>query len=189
MIGWGSLIWDLDDLAPKVRGSWAMSDGPALPLEFSRISPKRLMGLVVIVDHTHGAACPTHWIASARASIDAVTDDLAARERTTPDFIGSVCRDSGLERGPAPVTAAVRDWCASKGLRGAVWTDLPANFSDHTGAPYSLDAAHSYLRGLEGDSQRESVRYIENAPATTDTPLRRSLATAQWWQERARRHL
>ena len=50
VIGWGSLIWDLEILEPHVRLPWAMGGGPRMPMEFSRISPKRLMGLVVVLD-------------------------------------------------------------------------------------------------------------------------------------------
>jgi hypothetical protein len=39
-----------------------------------------------------------------------------------------------------------------------------------------------YLRGLEGESLAAAVEYINRAPATTDTPLRRALAVDPWWQ-------
>ena len=32
VIGFGSLLWDLDDLARKVSGKWKMYAGPVLPL-------------------------------------------------------------------------------------------------------------------------------------------------------------
>ncbi|SVC10487.1 uncharacterized protein METZ01_LOCUS263341, partial [marine metagenome] len=35
IIGWGSLLWDLDNLTPFVQGDWAINAGPRLPLEFS----------------------------------------------------------------------------------------------------------------------------------------------------------
>ena len=34
ILGWGSLLWDLDDLSPHVRGPWRVCAGPALPMEF-----------------------------------------------------------------------------------------------------------------------------------------------------------
>jgi hypothetical protein len=43
------------------------------------------------------------------------------------------------------------------------------------------------LRCLTGDSLDEAVRYIENAPAATDTPLRRALSADDWWRAEARR--
>ena len=185
ILGWGSLLWDLDDLAAKVRGAWAIRGGPRLPLEFSRISPKRLMSLVVVIDPDSGAPCPTHAIASIRDDVHAAAEDLRARERApAPDFIGAVCRASGFRRAGDPAIAeAVARWCAATGARGAVWTDLPRNFEAETGAPFSVAAGLAYLRGLEGASAAEARRYINGAPRETDTPLRRALAAQDWWRE------
>ena len=188
ILGWGSLIWDLDNLAPHVRGGWAMGAGPVLPMEFTRISPKRKMALVVCLDAVHGGGCATHAIASAKGGIAAVVSDLARRERAPEGHIGAVCLASGHASGAsARVVDEVRRWCLGEGWTGAVWTDLPSNFADHLGEVFSVPRARSYLRTLTGDSLDEAVRYIENAPAATDTPLRRALAGDAWWRGEARR--
>lgn len=181
ILGWGSLLWDLDNLTPHVRGGWARAAGPRLPLEFSRVSPKRKMGLAVIVDIEHGADCPVSLIESAKREVEGAVADLAARERAPLDRIGFVDRASGRSAAHAAVADRVGAWCQSEGWDGAVWTDLPANFHDHTGEAFSLDRAAAYLRGLAGDSLAEAHRYIENAPAETDTPLRRRLRDDPWW--------
>lgn len=187
VIGWGSLLWDLENLAPSVEGGWRIGAGPRLPLEFSRISPKRKMGLAVCLDPEHGTACPTHWIGSHRGTIDAVVDDLARRERAVPGQIGAVCLESGLARGRLdPVVRLVGDWCGTHGLRGAVWTDLNSNFAEHRG-PFSVPAAIAYLESLTAESRDEAVRYIENAPPETDTALRRALGRRDWWRREAAR--
>ncbi|MEM8597347.1 MAG: hypothetical protein AAGF76_12885, partial [Pseudomonadota bacterium] len=62
IIGWGSLLWDMDGLEPYVSGAWMLRAGPRLPLEFSRVSPKRLMGLAVCIDPVEGTPCPTHAV-------------------------------------------------------------------------------------------------------------------------------
>ncbi|MDP6530786.1 MAG: hypothetical protein QF375_02760, partial [Arenicellales bacterium] len=54
IIGYGSLIWDLDNLAPYVEGEWDMYQGPHLPLEFSLISKKRKRALALAIDHVDG---------------------------------------------------------------------------------------------------------------------------------------
>ena len=184
VLGWGSLLWDLDDLAPKVDGPWAVGAGPRLPLEFSRISPKRKMSLVVVIDPDHGAPCPTHAIASRRSDIHAAAEDLQARERAKDvGFIGAVCRATGFARASAPeVAAAARAWCEATGAAGAVWTDLPRNFEAETGAPFSVDAGLAYLRGLRGESAAEARRYIDGAPRETVTPLRSRLSREPWWR-------
>jgi len=188
ILGWGSLLWDLDTLAPHVAGGWAVGAGPALPMEFSRVSPKRRLGLVVCLDAADGVGCTTHAIASVRGEIGAVVTDLARRERAPEALIGAVCLATGHAHGASPdVVEGVRNWCAAEGWAGAVWTDLAPNFADHLGDAFSIPRALAYLRTLAGDSLDEAVRYIENAPAATDTPLRRALALDDWWQAEARR--
>ena len=187
ILGWGSLLWDLADLAPRVRCGWQRGAGPALPLEFSRVSPKRRHALVVVIDPRAGAPCPTHAIASRRDSVDRAAADLAARERCRLSRVGAVCLDTGLTRASDPgVAETVARWCRAGGWRGAVWTDLDANFEAVTGRPFSVATGRAYLRELSGRSRAEAVRYITEAPAETDTPLRRALAAEPWWLALAR---
>ncbi len=182
ILGYGSLIWDLDDLAPKVRGAWRMGAGPSLPLEFSRISPKRKLSLVVVIDTDAGDPCPTHVIDSARDSVAEAVTDLAARERTTPENIGWVdCRAGTAHSNRGGVTERVRDWCAGQGVDGAVWTDLDGNFEQVTGTPFTVERGIVYLKTLEGDSLAAAREYIDGAPVGTDTPLRRALRSHPWW--------
>ncbi|MGM0584359.1 MAG: hypothetical protein ACQEUZ_06895 [Pseudomonadota bacterium] len=187
ILGWGSLIWDLDNLAPHVSGDWVLRAGPALPLEFSRVSPKRKLGLVVCIDPELGAACPTHAIASVRRMVAEAREDLARRERAPLDMIGVWCAGTGLSHGRA--APQVAEWCAAVGARGAVWTDLRPNFEEHAGAPFSLDRGEEWLRALPEESLDEAVRYIELAPPETDTPMRRHLSTRPWWRAEAARRL
>ncbi|MFV0473859.1 MAG: hypothetical protein ACK5MQ_06585 [Pikeienuella sp.] len=184
VIGWGSLLWDLDDLAPKVEPPWLMRAGPALPFEFSRISPKRKMGLALCLDPEHGAECPTHAIRSVRADIHAAAADLRARERAADiGMIGAFCARTGFRRARLPAVGALfADWCAKTGAAGVVWTDLENNFKEMSGRDFSLTAAKDWLRGLNGDSLDEAVRYIENAPEATATPLRAALGAEGWWR-------
>lgn len=184
ILGWGSLIWDLDDLAPHVTLPWHMVGGPRLPMEFSRISPKRRRSLVVVLDPCDGVDCPTHAIRSIRDDIHTAAEDLRRRERAgSIDQIGALCTETGFARSTMPaITRRVADWCAATGARGAVWTDLPRNFLAETGTPFTLEAGLAYLRGLTGDSLAEARRYIDSAPAQTDTPLRRRLRDDPWWR-------
>ena len=187
ILGWGSLIWDLDDLAPHVAGAWARGAGPRLPMEFSRISPKRAMGLVVCLDAAHGVPCPTHAIASRRDALAPAVADLARRERAPEAMIGGVCRATGARRGRPEIARAVLDWCAAAHWRGAVWTDLRPNFAERTGTPFGLARAVAYLKELPEANLAHAVRYVEKAPAETDTPLRRTLRADPWWRARAAR--
>ena len=187
ILGWGSLIWDLDNLAPHVEGEWRMADGPHLPMEFTRISPKRKLGLAVCIDPNHGVPCPTHAIRSTKSSLPEVRADLAARERAPVEEIGAVCRITRQAHGRTEISEVVLEWCVKSGLQGAVWTDLLSNYSERRGAVFSVSDAITYLRTLDGESLDEAVRYIENAPAWTDTPLRRALSRDPWWRAEAAR--
>jgi hypothetical protein len=186
VLGWGSLIWDLDTLAQHVRLPWAMQAGPRLPMEFSRVSAKRRMGLVVCLDPA-GEPCPTHVIASTRSNLADAIDDLAHRERAPRHRIGGVCHVTGAAQGREAIAAVVLDWCRSAGWAGAVWTDLLPNYAELRGEAFTIDRGIAYLRTLAGESLDEAVRYIENAPLATDTALRRRLAADPWWRAEAAR--
>ena len=129
ILGWGSLIWDIDNLASKVTGDWRMAAGPRLPIEFSRISKKRRGGLTLVIDAGHGAEIPTHAIAHVGSDLAEARTDLALRERAPEQYIGWAGRDSVWDAAD-PAAGAVRDWVRREGLGGAVWTALPGNFEE-----------------------------------------------------------
>jgi len=183
IIGYGSLIWDLDDLETHVAGPWHRGAGPHLPVEFSRISPKRLQALVLVVDDAAEAPSPTSVIASVRTHLDDAVTDLARRERCPPEKLGFAAKGGRHRVGrSAPAMAAVEAWLANSLYDAAVWTELDGNFTHITGEAFSLVAAEAYLRMLTGDSLAEAWRYIEFAPEETNTPLRRHMRAQDWWR-------
>ena len=109
---------------------------------------------------------------------------LKLRHEVVVAVLGGRCGGARL----APVGEAVRAWVEATGAAGAVWTDLEPNFAEVRGEPFSIPRAVAYLQGLTGESREEAVRYIDCAPASTDTPLRRALAGATWWRDAAARH-
>lgn len=181
VLGWGSLIWDLGELAPHVRLPWQMGAGPALPMEFCRVSAKRANGLVVCLDAEHGVPCPTHALRSRRRSLGAAVADLARRERAPKSRIGGVCLATGAVQGRADIAERIALWCEAEGWLGAVWTDLRGNFEETAGTRFSVERGVAYLKDLPGPSLDEAVRYIALAPETTATPLREALAGDPWW--------
>ena len=183
IIGYGSLIWDLDNLEPHVAGPWQRGAGPRLPVEFSRISPKRKRALVLVVDETTQTPSPTSVIASARAHLDDAVADLARREQCRPERLGMATRGGKPALSHLPLAlAAVEAWLGSSPYDAALWTELDGNFAAQTGTAFSLVAAELYLRALTGDSLAEAWRYLEFAPAETDTPLRRHMRAQDWWR-------
>lgn len=187
IIGWGSLIWELENLVPHVQGMWQMRAGPELPLEFSRVSPKRKKALAVCIDPMDGVPCYTSVIASKRQTIAEARTDLARRERASDGFIGAFDASSGQSWGRPQVAFRIANWCRATGWRGAVWTDLHPTFTAATGLVFSAQAGADYLRTLDEEGLAEAVRYIERAPALTNTRLRRHLRDDPWWQEQVAR--
>ena len=181
IIGYGSLIWDLDDLAPKVAGDWQMGTGPAMSVEFSRVSPKRKHALALVIEDGIDDFSATSFIDSKRSRLDEAKDDLAARERTHLGHIGWATRSGDANSCNDGVAASAVAWLDETGHDAAVWTDLNGNFHDHTGEPFSHHRALAYLQNLAHDSLLEAWRYITYAPAQTNTPFRRFLAQQPWW--------
>ena len=181
IIGYGSLIWDLDDLAPKVTGDWQLGAGPGMPVEFARVSQKRKQGLVLVIEDALDHACPTSVIDSRRTRLADAVEDLAARERTHTGHIGWATQAGDVVSRFGGLAETVVRWLGDTGYEAAVWTDLDGNFKEHTGLAFSHDAGVYYLRQLKGASLGEAWRYITYAPTVTDTPFRRHLTCDPWW--------
>ena len=182
VIGFGSLLWDLDNLASKVSGKWKMYQGPVLPLEFSLVSRKRHLALALVIDYLDGAPCPTCVIDSIRSDISASVIDLAERERMVPSNIGFIDRSSGQSHSHRKETQqTLWHWIKNSDYDGAVWTDGERNFEDLTGKRFSLQTAQDHLWSLRGVSLEEARRYIREAPSRVETPLRKALDGSPWW--------
>jgi hypothetical protein len=182
ILAYGSLVWDEECLAPHIHGGWRLGEGPRLPVEFCRISPKRKRALVLTIDPEQGHEVATSYTLSRRDDVAEAVADLAARERCDARFIG-ICHRQ--RRGPtpdSPLHARIHAWLQRhQGIDAAIWAALPVNFHAETGRPFSHETAVAYLQTLTGDALKEAWRYITFAPAETDTPLRRFLARHHWW--------
>jgi hypothetical protein len=176
IIGWGSLIWDPREL-PR-EGTW-IQPGPLLPIEFSRVSSDARLTLVI--DPSHGEKLPTRYVGSPRSDISDAIADLKDREGTATRHIGFVDLTHDKSRAAVDIIAkGIREWAATAGIDGVVWTDLPSNFDEETGLAFSLEVAERYLRGLPKTAAEKARKYINNAPSEVNTPLRRHLSAAGW---------
>ena len=176
ILGWGSLIWDPREL-PR-EGVW-QEQGPTLPIEFSRVS--RDGRLTLVIDPEHGQVAPTLFVLSPRADLDDAIADLRAREGTNSDNIGflNLERNSHHSRVPQ-IVPNLRTWTREHNFGGLVWTDLAPNFQSEFGRAFAIDFAEQYLRGLPQGVAGQARRYIVNAPAVIETPLRRRLRESGW---------
>jgi len=182
IIAYGSLIWDEECLAPHISGGWRRGAGPRLPVEFCRISPKRKGALVLAICEGAPGSVPTSVTESRRAALADAAADLARRERAPVEAIG-MADGRRAENCPEAIGRIVNDWLAGQGrFRAAVWANLPENFAEETGAPFSHRRGLAWLRGLSDESLAEAWRYITFAPEETDTPFRRHLGKDPWWR-------
>ncbi len=171
LLGWGSLLWDKDEEFDDRHGRWR-SDGPALKLEFSRISESRGGALTLVIDSENGAETQVRWSLSRRPGLGDAVEDLRKREKSNLKWIGIYSVAGNLRGRDEKALSVIGDWAGQHGLDGVVWTDLPSNFRTRTGEPFSVDAAIRYLGTLRGADKESAFRYIENAPAFVRTPLR-----------------
>jgi len=171
LLGWGSLLWEGGAEFDAWHEPWH-HDGPSLPIEFSRISRTRGGALTGVIDPEHGVPVRVAWCLSRRAAIAQAVEDLRTRERTAARRIGWVAPTGAGSGRDAASRDAVRAWAAERGFDAAVWTDLPSNFAEAAGAPFSVPAAIAYLRKLDAPARAGALDYIRRAPAFLATPLR-----------------
>ena len=185
VLAWGSLVWDPRPEFDRRHDPWE-ADGPVLKLEFSRISAGRNGALTLVIDPVCGVSNQVSFAISRRTVLADAVADLQQREGTVASRIGVLCRASGRLQSHDPEAGeAVAQWAAAKGIDAVVWTDLPGNFEEKTGRAFSIDAAITYLQGLDAPARGKAVAYIANAPGFIQTPLRRALIAETWFAAEA----
>jgi hypothetical protein len=171
LLGWGSLLWEGGSEFDKWHDPWQY-DGPELKIEFSRISTSRFGALTLVIDPDNGVSTRVAYSFSRRQSLPEVVKDLRTREGTTSEDIGFFDRSSKTRSRDPRSQHAVRTWATEHALDGAVWTDLPSNFSEKTGQPFTVANALAYLNTLDPRGRAAVVEYIKRAPGFIITPLR-----------------
>ena len=182
ILGWGSLLWDETSFPLALSSNWD-SEGPSLPLEFSRVSKTRNGALTLVIDPANGQECRSSFAESARRHLDDAICDLRCREGTVVRRIGFVDLISGAQRSNAyPALAdTLRSWGEERGFASVVWTDLPSNFNEGDRGRFTVEAAAKYLRDLGPEGASCARKYISRAPLSVHTPLREHVENAEWW--------
>ncbi len=184
LLGWGSLLWDPRPEFDEHREPWEL-DGPRVRIEFSRVSRSRRGALTLVVDPMKGVECLVAHARSRRRNPEDAICDLRSREGTTGSNIGCCFLKGSRHRSKDPATlAAIRAWAEAKAIDVVVWTDLPSNFQDVTGRPFTIEDALAHVQGLEPHARAGAAEYIRRAPDFVDTPLRRALGAQPWFIER-----
>lgn len=185
VIGWGSLIWCPGCL--RIKSRWS-ADGPALPIEFARISNDKRLTLVI---HSGSPDQRTYWALSEFHDLKAARKNLQAREDTSSKHIQSLTA-CGLEEGVVDpkISARIRDWLKGrKDVQAAVWTALPSNWKDQRGHHFKPEDALQYVIELEqarGETKATYDRtreYVINAPIQIQTAVRKKLRETKGWKD------
>jgi hypothetical protein len=193
VIGWGSLIWCPGCL--QIKSRWH-SDGPALPIEFARISCDKRLTLVI----HHGSPeeptpdQQTYWaLMSEFNDPKAARENLQAREGAKNlDDIHSVTTDGQVEGAVDPaISARIRKWLDGRqNLKAAIWTGLPTNWpKKRDGKEFTREDAVAYLRKLECERDQAKAtydrahEYVSNAPRQIQTPVRRMMREKKGWKD------
>ena len=179
-LGWGSLIWDPNDL--RIRGDWS-NDGPFLPIEFMRLSAGGRMTLVI---HPDAEDVQTLWVHADFEDLDDAIENLRAREVTLTERIGFATIPKCESRcwGDLEILERILDWGKNKGLDAVVWTGLtknPEKFLEKTRMELNEDNIIKYLSSLTGEKLELAKEYILKAPKQIDTELRRRIHQELGW--------
>ena len=205
ILGWGSLLWDIDSPKGKTflstleaedpEKAWSRADSIAPPnsgldlnLEFSRVSRTRKGALTLVIDTVHCKdenRSRVYCATSRKTSIGAVVKDLAEREETPANNIGIWARRVDSFEAEDFLLKQIEAWAHDTEFDAVVWTDLRSNYSTAVRSdrflPFKPETASCYLKSLPHKAQREAVEYVCRAPSTIDTALRRYLEQDEWY--------
>lgn len=171
ILGWGSLLWDARPDFDVLHDQWR-EDGPVLKIEFSRISTSRSGALTLVLDPINGAANQVAYCVSKRSNLSQAVEDLRLRESTILKNIGFVEANGTKYSCNLESVDSITTWASVKKLTGVVWTDLPSNFVEKTGEPFSPERALAYMDALDDEGEKAALEYIRKAPRSIRTPLR-----------------
>jgi len=168
ILGWGSLVWDPQEL--RIVKDW-VKGGPDLPIELSRLSDKR-GHLTYVIDERHERRSGTRFAVSRDKNLEDAIADLACREGCAAQRIGFVVAESGEYRSRTKLYQGVKTWAQTSGFDAVLWTDLEPKFPGEWGVS---QAVKWWNTKLEPDRIEDAKTYATRAPKEVDTDLRRRL--------------
>ncbi len=172
-IGWGSLIWDRQEL--PLSSDW-FTDGPVLPIEFARESSDKRITLVI----TPGSMpIQCLWVRQPFESLKEAIPPLTKREKTTRNRIGSLDRNSKPQN---EIEKAIHLWLLEREIDGVVWTNLGPKMGEIDRTP-NVDEVIMHLSSLnpETEAGRLAREYVCRAPKQVNTEYRRSIEEKLGW--------
>jgi hypothetical protein len=170
-IGWGSLIWDAQNLL--IKREW-FKDGPILPIEFARQS---IGGRITLVITPEAEPVKTLWALMATDDLEEAKESLRIRENTTNENIKCVEKDT---QSNDETEKLIIEWLAKTELDAAIWTNLPPKYENEE-KTLAEEEVITYLKGLDINKQKLAEEYIRKTPKQIDTNYRRRIEKEFGW--------
>lgn len=180
VIGWGSLIWSPGSL--KVRTKWR-KEGPALPIEFARISSDGRLTLVIQPGST---AQQTNWALSEFTELEDARRNLAEREGCSLTAVHYLTLDTASPSVLPEVAQELRTWLTKrKDVEAVIWTGLTTNWREKRNRDFSPEDAVLYLDEVHDDqpltrTYARAREYVQNAPPSIQTEVRKRMREKGW---------
>ncbi|QHM70745.1 hypothetical protein [Mixta intestinalis] len=170
-LGWGSLLWKPGAL--PVSGDWH-ADGPALPIEFSRVGDNGELATAVCLN---APLVPVFWAWLAVDTLEQACEALRQREQIPQERKDGV----GVLLIQASAMGPLAEWARARQTDALIWTALPPRIAQCEGLIPGIDDAIAYLSELEGEKREHARHYLEQVPAQLDTPYRRAIKQRLGW--------
>lgn len=161
------------------------SNGPILPIEFSRVSKD---GRVTLVIDPTAAEIQTHWIPLRASTYMEAVSELGIREKIEPAmwlrWVGLETRAGDTFRqgeSDSRVRRSIETWLERQTLDGVVWTALPFRGPNGEAERPSCDRLLDHLNSLEGEARRRAEEYIRRAPESVRTSNRNRFEASLGW--------
>ncbi len=170
VLAFGSLLQPANRKNLSIVGNKFNSDGPEIPLEFTRISRKDGQ-LKAVIDEKDGAPNKVCYAISKHGSIDKAFDELVKSEKIRPDFV-SVVDIKNKQTSEAAVrhsntTMKIANWAKKNKIDVVLWNSLGKRFKDAIDIKFTPANAVSYLAKLPAKERDAAIKHIKSLPIKT----------------------
>jgi len=143
-IAWGSLLWNFKSL--RIETEWTKSN-IKFPLNFSRISDSGQGRLTLVIDKT-GEPNNVYYAKTTLSNLNTAIEKLKTREKTVIKNIGFINIPSNTFRTSLLDDKKIHElinFAKKNKIDGLIWTEIPPNFNEAFGKPYSKESAIEYI--------------------------------------------
>ncbi len=158
-IAWGSILWNFKNL--KIETEWTKSK-IKFPLNFSRISDNGKGRLTLVIDKT-GEMNNVYYAQTSFSNLNIAIQKLKIREKTSNKNIGFINIASNIYRTSILDDNKIHElvnFAKNNKIDGLIWTEIPSNFDEVFGKPYSKDNAIEYIES-KYDNKRVYNKILE----------------------------